>query len=654
MRMASTTPTERPDTSFAETALRLGGKSDEEVRRMGAMDRADEQVETLFAPQYQTASSPVHRAVWEGKTPLELFSPPPLPPSHPADEVMQRSLAVVKRRRDQGQLFNQDNKLSEETIAELGEAGYWGLLIDPKYGGSGAPFARFAPFLTRMGLVDSITSAMASVHGCIGAVDPLRTFGNAEQKARLLPVLARGEKVSAFALTEPGAGSDLTALRTTATLNGDHYEVTGEKLFITNVVPGRLIGLVVLIDVGQHSAAVRADGQERNPVLRPAVLIAELPPEETDEFRLVHYGIYALKNAYNRGLRFNRFKVPKENLLVPKTGDGLTIAYHGLNLGRLALCAGAAASMRLFLANLLPWAHFRRTYGQAIATRELVKRRIARLAGLIAGADALVAWGAWLIDQGYRGELECIIAKIFGSEAQKEAAIELFMKTHGGRSFLHGHLFGDNVHEYLAPCIYEGEGEMLGMAFFKSLVKEHGKQFFEPIGKTLQAKQMKSFNPLNPVHAWKLREHAWPYAKWMLGRWTLGRDRQRVAGMAAPLAEHASFALDQCQRHATEISAAMRKHQMKLPDRQCRMAELSQRVQDTIVILVTASWAHQQGKEILIAAADVLCQDLRHKLTGARPSDRYFRDVQRLADMVLEGGFADLAGIEPQEILMKY
>ena len=79
------------------------------------------------------------------------------------------------------------------------------------------------------------------------------------------------------------------------------------------------------------------------------------------------------------------------------------------------------------LANILPWAEYRRTYGHPINTRELVKRRIARLAGLIAGADALVNWGSWLIDQGYRGEMECIIAKIFGSEAMKEAAIELFM-----------------------------------------------------------------------------------------------------------------------------------------------------------------------------------------------------------------------------------
>ena len=100
--------------------------------------------------------------------------------------------------------------------------------------------------------------------------------------------------------------------------------------------------------------------------------------------------------------------------------------------------------------------------------------------------------------------MECIIAKIFGSEAQKEAAIELMMKTHGGRAFLHGHVFGDNVHEFLAPCIYEGEGEMLGMAFFKSLVKQHGTQFFEPIGKTLAAAGIKKPNLLNLAHAWAL------------------------------------------------------------------------------------------------------------------------------------------------------
>src|SRR5205085_4454447 len=167
---------------------------------------------------------------------------------------------------------------------------------------------------------------------------------------------------------------------------------------------------------------------------------------------------------------------------------------------------------------------------------------IARLAGLIVSSDALVAWGSWLIDQGYRGELECIVAKIFGSESQKEAAIELFMKTHGGRSFLHGHVFGDNVHELLAPCIYEGEGEILGLAFFKSLVKEHGKQFFEPIGKAIQRTGIQTPNLTNPAHLWALRKEMGAYAQWKLSQKFTGRDRQAVPGLDQRLAGHVQFA----------------------------------------------------------------------------------------------------------------
>jgi alkylation response protein AidB-like acyl-CoA dehydrogenase len=634
--MSTSTETNREGQSFAETALRLGGKSEDEARRMGAVDKADEQVEALFAPQYQTVNSPVHKAVWDGRTPLDLFNPPNLTEPAPCDAAMQRSLDVVRRRKEEGTLYNEQGKVSAETMRELAGAGYWGLLIDPRYGGQGAPFARFAPFLTQVAAHDAMVAGLASVHGCIGAVDPVRSFGSAEQKTRFLPRLASGETLSGFALTEPGAGSDLTALRTTATPAGDFFEVTGEKLFITNAIPGRTVGLVVMLQG------------------KPAVLIAELPPEEDEHFRTVPYGLYALRHAYNNGLRFDRFRVPRANLLTPQVGDGLTIAYHGLNLGRLALCATAAGSMRVMLASILPWAEFRRTYGQPIATRELVKRRIARLAALIAGADALVAWGSWLIDRGYRGELECVVAKIFGSEAMKEAAIELFMKTHGGRSFLKGHTFGENVYEYLAPCIYEGEGEMLGLAFFKSLVKEHGRRYFEPIGKALQKEGIRDFRPANPVHLWKLRRELVSYTRWQVGQRLVGRDRQTVPGMDPRLAEHVQFALDQFQQAPRELSAAMRKHQLKLADRQCRMAELSQRVQDTVVLLVTALWGQRQAGEASRAAADILCQDLRRKLTGQRPSDRYFREVSRLADLVLEGKYEALARVPQDEILMRY
>ena len=97
-------------------------------------------------------------------------------------------------------------------------------------------------------------------------------------------------------------------------------------------------------------------------------MIAELPPTETPEFQIVPYALHALRRGYNNGLRFNKFRVPKENLLVPAQGNGLTIAYHGLNHGRVAVCAGAAGAMRIMLASILPWAEFRRTYGQPIAT----------------------------------------------------------------------------------------------------------------------------------------------------------------------------------------------------------------------------------------------------------------------------------------------
>ena len=170
--------------------------------------------------------------------------------------------------------------------------------------------------------------------------------------------------------------------------------------------------------------------------------------------------------------------------------------------------------MRVMLANMLPWAEFRRTYGATIVTRELVRRRIGRLAALIVGCDALVDWCSWLLDQGYRGEMECIIAKIFGSEAQKEAAIELFMKTHGGRAFLHGHLFGDNVHEYLAPCIYEGEGEMLGMALLQ-VADQGARQDVLRADRPGPAGRRASSSPTRsiPAHAWALGAGCMPYAQ---------------------------------------------------------------------------------------------------------------------------------------------
>ncbi|MBI3860790.1 MAG: acyl-CoA/acyl-ACP dehydrogenase [Planctomycetia bacterium] len=624
----------REQETFVEAALKLSGKSAEEARTTGAIDRADDQVEKLFASKYQTTGSPIHRAVWDSDLPGDLFVAKDAAADPAAQAVMQKSLDIVRERRQQKMLFDAQGKVSRETLEALSAAGYFGLLVDREFGGSGVSFQPFAKFLTQMALVDATVAGLASVHGCIGAVDPLRTFGTPDQKQRYLPQLASGRRLSAFALTEPCAGSDLTALRTKAVLDGNDYVVNGEKLFITNAIAGRTVGLVCLIDD------------------KPAVLIADLPDEENDQFQTKRYGLYALKHTHNNGLVFRNFRVPRENLLAPSRGDGLTIAYHGLNRGRVALCANAAGTMRIMLASILPWANFRRTYGNAIETRELVRRRIGRLAALIVGCDAMTEWCAWLLDEGYRGEMECIIAKIFGSESQKEAAVELLMKTHGGRAFLHGHLFGDQVHEFLAPCIYEGEGEMLGMAFLKSLIKEHGKQFFEPIGRALQATQIKQFNPANPVHLLKMRSALIPYGKWRLKQMVGGSVR--LPSVSGNLHGHADFAARGLQKSRLWIDSLMTKFQLKLPDRQCAMAELSQRIQDLVVMLATSLYAAKHQDEIVRTAADVLCQDFRRRLTGARPSNQYFRTVTKLGETIAGGGFKAIAGVDAGEILMPY
>ena len=122
-------PPEAPETSFAETALKLGGKSEEEARRMGAIDRADDQVERLFKAQYQTTNSPIHRAVWDQTLPVELFeaayeSTPP-----DVQTVMSHSLDAVRSHREQGTLLNAEGKITDAVLTDLAKIGYWGLLV---------------------------------------------------------------------------------------------------------------------------------------------------------------------------------------------------------------------------------------------------------------------------------------------------------------------------------------------------------------------------------------------------------------------------------------------------------------------------------------------------------------------------------------------
>jgi hypothetical protein len=124
--------------------------------------------------------------------------------------------------------------------------------------------------------------------------------------------------------------------------------------------------------------------------------------------------------------------------------------------------------------------------------------------------------------------------------------------------------------------------------------------------------------------------------------------------MGAALKGHIDFAIEVLEQSPIELSDAMTKHQLKLADRQCRIAEMSQRIQDAITMLVTCFWAHQQENLVVEMSADILCQDLRRKLSGERPSDSYFKACSKLADMIIDGGFPGLNEIDRADIIFPY
>ena len=196
---------------------------------------------------------------------------------------------------------------------------------------------------------------------------------------------------------------------------------------------------------------------------------------------------------------------------------------------------------------------------------------------------------------------------------------------------------------------------MLGMAFFKSLIKEHGKTYFEPIGRALAEAGIRKPNPMNPAHAWALRKALVPYAKWWPGEHLAAASPPRDARRCPPTWPRTPRSPPTASSASRlEISAVMRKHQLRLADRQCRMAELSQRLQDLVVILATSLWAGRQSDELVRSAADVLCRDLTRGLTGRRPTDADFRAATKLGEAIAGGGFAAIAGIEADAILMPY
>ena len=480
----------------------------------------------------------------------------------------------------------------------VGEAGLWGILVPAAHGGSGATVVDLVRSVARIAGTVPTAAGMLSVHSAIGAVSALIAFGTPEQQARHLPGLAEGRPLSVFGATEPEVGCDLGAVRTTLTRRDGRLVVDGTKMFITNADHGRLVKLLAV-----------ADG-------KPAVVLVRLPDHDTAEFRLLRYALHPLRHTANHALEFRGFEVDQRDLLEAPGGDAMAIVWHGLNRGRSTLAAQAAGTLRLLLGHARGHALRRVTWGQPIASRQLVQGRLARIAAAGMACEALAIWAAATIDAsgGSGGELEAITAKVVASQAVRDGAIDA-LGIHGGRAFLVGHPLGDSFHDHLAVGVYEGESDLLGLALFKGLARRH------PL-----SARLRQGSRVGAAVDW---------LGWRVGRLVAAGGDRGI--LDSHLRAHAAAARRSLASSAVAIDRAIRRHGRALAERQLEVGALSAAVRDAASVLAVAHHADVRGDDEALVTADVWCRMALARAAGRRLTSADHAAIGALGRGIIEG-----------------
>jgi len=304
-----------------------------------------------------------------------------------------------------------------ETIRKMAPLGFLGLPIPEEYGGAGVDNVSFAIAMEEIARASGSIAITLDAHVSL-ACEAILQFGSEEQKRKYLAPLARGEKLGAFALTEPEAGSDAAAIKTRAVLSGDEWVLNGQKVFITN---GSIADVVVVAAVTDPTKGHRGISnfivEKGTPGFRPG----------RDEEKM------GLKGSVTSQLFFEDCRVPKENLL-GKEGEGFKQFLIVLDAGRIAIGAMAVGLAQAALDASIAYAKERVQFGQPIAKFQAIQWMIADMATQLDAARLLVYRAAWLKDRGVRFTREAAMAKLFASEIA-ERACHAAIQIHGGYGY---------------------------------------------------------------------------------------------------------------------------------------------------------------------------------------------------------------------------
>lgn len=344
--------------------------------------------------------------------------------------------------RPQAFLMDQNNEFPEEAIRKLGERGWMGLPYPDEYGGAGLDVMSYAIAVEELARVDGGAGVILSAHVSLGSW-PIFAFGTEEQKRKYLVPLAKGEKIGAFGLTEPNAGSDAGGTETTAIDKGDHWLLNGGKIFITNAPKADtyVVFAVTTPDIGTRgiSAFIVEKGWK-------GFTFGD------------HYDKMGIRSSTTAELIFNNVRVPKENML-GKEGEGFKIAMATLDGGRIGIAAQALGIAQGAFEHALAYAKERVQFGKPIGAQQIISFKLADMATKLRCARYLVYSAAELKEQHEPYGMESAMAKMYASDIALEVtndALQIF----GGSGFLKGMEVERAYRDAKITTIYEGTNEI--------------------------------------------------------------------------------------------------------------------------------------------------------------------------------------------------
>ena len=350
-----------------------------------------------------------------------------------------------------------------ENVKKMQKLGFMGIPVPKEYGGQGCDPLTYVMCVEELSKVCGTTGVIVSAHTSL-CCDPILTYGTEEQKQKYLPPLCNGEKLGAFALTEPGAGTDAQGAQTKAVLDGDEWVLNGSKCFITN---GKVADVYIVIAI----TSVTEDKRGRKKKNFSAFIVEKGTPGFSFGTKEKKMGI---RGSSTYELIFEDCRIPKENILGPQ-GKGFPIAMHTLDGGRIGIAAQALGIAEGALETTVAYVKERKQFGRSIAAQQNTQFQLADMATKVEAAKSLVYKAALKKQEFADGakvsySVEAAMAKLYAAEVAMEVTTKA-VQLHGGYGYIREYDVERMMRDAKITEIYEGTSEVQRMVISGNLLK---------------------------------------------------------------------------------------------------------------------------------------------------------------------------------------